>query len=894
VNSEEKRITNLLQEGKITREQADRLLAALPGQKKRVEKSTIIRSLRWLVLAACIGLLFLLYSIMTSSSISRSPFLIWLTSKADKSHPEDIYSMPPNAIPGEGILLVIKENKKLAFPLLHTDVKGDIYGNLARMYITQLFTNPTDTAIEALYTFPLPENSAADYLYLEVGNKRIRAAVKERAAAQREYERAGIQGKTAGLLEQERPNIFSYTIANILPGDSIRVTLSYWQEIRFRSGTWRFTFPMVVGPRYIPGRAFHPEPRGSINPTDQVTDAHKITAPVLTPRWRNGHRISLTLTLNSGGKIAELESPSHKIKVTNINQTVQTVSLLSNDRIPNKDFVFIYRLSEKNINPLIFSEKTDESEGFFQINLMPQFKASGKQMFPRELVFLVDNSGSMHGYPMKKAGEVLEFALKKMSKRDVFRLITFAGRTRALSKDVLPATGKNITRALDFIHTMEGEGGTEILTAVQNALQPPPGENRKRMVLFLTDGYIGNEQAVLNVIRDKLLNTRVFSLGVGSSVNRYLIESIAYVGGGTAEVIRYDENVEDVVSTLFSSMEAPLLSNIKIEWEGVVTSDMLPKRIPDLCPGQPLVLTGKYHASDSAWLTVSGDVPGQKKFRKRIRVSFGESPAANRMVSVLWARRKIAEYELLGLRMFGHNAYTVSEVKKAVTDLGLTHKLLTRYTSFLAVLDDIRNTSGRWIPVEQVSNLPEGMDREGLEQFAIPESLQTVQGYIEQKQDPVDEQLYLSQVHKGLSPLPFPLREDQPAVSERPDQPMNPEIMKMRFRIPAASEIAMEGQGGRRPAESVAKVIGRHAPELQHVYARYLEQHAGLKGKMLIKFEIGPFGNVRKAAIVGSTTGIAEFDAEILNRVLRWRFEPAGSSGIEIMTVPFVFMERQV
>jgi Ca-activated chloride channel family protein len=413
-----------------------------------------------------------------------------------------VVEVPADYIASQGELLVMQTGKKLALPLIHTDVVGRIDGFLARVNVTQKFVNLLDTTIEAVYTFPLPENAAVDSMIMTIGNHRIKGIIKERGEARAIYEQARRDGKTASLLEQERPNIFTQSVANILKNDTILVTISYVAELKYKNASYEFVFPMVVGPRYIPGSPLKPPLHGTENPTDQVQDADRITPPLAPPGMRSGHDISLRLTINAGTDINELSCPSHTIKdVMNADKT-RTIEILSGDNIPNKDFILDYSVGQKEIGSVVLCHRQND-DGFFQLIMTPRLSVKKSDIFPRELVFVVDNSGSMGGFPVEKCKEVMTLCLKKMRNNDVFRLIKFSGSTGELSPEPLDATAANVARAVAYVDRMSGGGGTEMMSAINAIFDAPQSEGRRRLVFFLTDGFVGNEAAILTTIRER-------------------------------------------------------------------------------------------------------------------------------------------------------------------------------------------------------------------------------------------------------------------------------------------------------------------------------------------------------------------------------------------------------
>ena len=317
------------------------------------------------------------------------------------------------------------------------------------------------------------------------------------------------------------------------------------------------------------------------------------------------------------------------------------VRLLPNDRIPNKDFMLSYTVAGEKMQPVALTHRKPAQSGFFQLILLPKLSVSDKEIFPRELVFVVDNSGSMSGMPMEKCKEIMRHCLTTMRKDDVFRLIKFAGSTDILSQKPLSATSENVSRALAFVDDMRGGGGTEMLKAIWSVFDTPELPSRKRIVLFMTDGYIGNEKEIIATINERLGNTRVFSLGVGSSVNRYLLEGMAYCGRGVCTILRHDGDAKEVTRSFYSTIEAPVLTDITLKMSNVYLVDRVPQHLPDLFAGQPLVFTAKYEKAGKGTITIQGKLPNGKAYRNRLDITLPGRNPENSVLSTLWARKRI-------------------------------------------------------------------------------------------------------------------------------------------------------------------------------------------------------------------------------------------------------------
>ncbi|MHC4985854.1 MAG: VIT domain-containing protein, partial [Planctomycetota bacterium] len=379
-------------------------------------------------------------------------------------------------------------------PLKHTDVQATVTGLLARVTVTQEFHNPFEDKIEAVYTFPLTASAASDDMTMTVGDRVIRGQIKEREEARQIYEEAREAGHVASLLDQERPNIFTQAVANIEPGKAVTITISYTELLDYEDGEVSFVFPMVVGPRYIPGQATGAEGTGWAEDTDQVPDASRITPPVTPEGTRTGHDISLTVHLDAGAPIGLLRSDQHATSATwrNDQRSSAVVQLANQKEIPNRDFVLVWSTATDGINDAVLTG-ADERGGYFLLMLQPPRRVQPDQIVPREIIFVLDTSGSMGGFPIETSKAIMRRTIAGLRSADRFNLVTFAGATKILWEAPRANTAANRAEATAFVNTLEGGGGTEMMTAIQIALGGEHDPETIRMVAFLTDGYVGND-----------------------------------------------------------------------------------------------------------------------------------------------------------------------------------------------------------------------------------------------------------------------------------------------------------------------------------------------------------------------------------------------------------------
>ncbi len=457
--------------------------------------------------------------------------------------------------------------------LKHTEVKADISGFISRVTVTQEFDNPYPQKIEAVYTFPLPANSAVDAMTITVGDRVINGKIKRKEEARAIYNAARDAGYSAALLDQERPNIFTQSIANIPPGDKVKVQIQYVETLKYEDGGFEFSFPMVVGPRYVPAG----------------TDGSHITPPVTPKGTRAGHDISLAVDLDAGLPIYSVRSSSHEIDSQRQADSRYSIKLRNENEIPNKDFLLKYTVAGKGIGDTVMTHH-DSRGGFFTLILQPPQRAALEDIAPRELVFVLDTSGSMSGFPIEKAKETMRLALADLNPRDTFNLITFSGDTRILFPKPVPATPDNLHLAQTVLAGSYGSGGTEIMKAIKAALDPTDSQDHIRVVCFMTDGYVGDDLKIVAEVK-RHPNARVFAFGIGSSVNHFLLDKVAEEGRGEVEYVGLQDDGSAAARRFYNRVRNPLLTDVSIDWSGLPVTEIYPRRVPDLFSATPVILS---------------------------------------------------------------------------------------------------------------------------------------------------------------------------------------------------------------------------------------------------------------------------------------------------------------
>ncbi len=571
--------------------------------------------------------------------------------------------------------------QKVNLPTLKTDIDADVQGDLATVTLTQTFANPARKPMNATYLFPLPENAAVYAMTMQVGNERIRAVIKKKAEAQQSFEQAKEEGKAAALLTQYRPNMFTQQIANLMPGQPVKITLKYAQTVPKVDGEYELVMPLVVGPRYVPGK-----------PLSAPLPAYPGVAGLNLPRVIEDDRVAIGIHLDGGVAVKAVHSKTHALNVTRLSERERRVSLAQGRIIDNRDFVLRYRLAGRKTEAGFLSHR-DARGGFFSLLLEPPTAPAIADVTPREMVFVLDTSGSMDGPPIEASKTFMREALKKLKPGDYFRIIRFSNDASEFTSEPLAATPENIRRGLQFVESLYADGGTEMESGIHKALDVPRKDGAMRIVVFLTDGYIGQEPEVLNLLKQKMGSARLYAFGVGTSVNRYLLGEMARMGRGFVRYIDPTEDGHEAARSLARKLEAPVLTDISIDWGTLNVSDVAPQKIPDLFAGDSIRVQGKFSNPGTHRVIVYGRVNGVPS-RLPVTVTVPESATPHgESLALIWAREQVAEL------MRAYNAPTYLEgldidrpgIEKRVTQLGLDFALVTDWTSFVAVSDRVVN-----------------------------------------------------------------------------------------------------------------------------------------------------------------------------------------------------------
>lgn len=618
------------------------------------------------------------------------------TARADAPPPSDKTLSPYFAVENVDPSLDV-------LPLKSTDVKTRVLGVIAEVVVTQRYTNTGTVPIEARYVFPASTRAAVHAMNVRLGDRLITANIREKRAAQAEYQQAKKEGKTAALLEQQRENVFQMHVGNILPGDDVRVELSYTELLVPVDGVYRFVYPTVVGPRYN-GR--------------QGEESHRPEMWISTPYLRDGvapqTTFALTVDLEAPVPLRSISSPTHRVLVAGERTRGGHVTLQDDgEPADDRDFVLEYRLDGDAIQSgLLLSDGPGEK--YFLAMVQPPAAVPGVSIVPREYVFVVDVSGSMNGFPLDTTRALLSDLLPRLRPSDTFNLLLFAGDNRILAPASIPATEQNVQHALAVLANESGAGGTELLPALRQALAMPSDRDRSRVFVVITDGYISIEREAFDLVRRNLSKANLFAFGIGSSVNRSLIEGLARAGQGEPFIVLEPALAADEARRFRKMIESPVMSRVQVRFEGIDAYDVTPMQVPDLFARRPLVLFGKWRGEANGALIVDGHT-ASGIHHARVPVSSATASPSAGALRYLWARHRIAE-------LSDQEQLTGSgEERAAIVKLGLDYGLLTQYTSFVAVdqVVRVRDSNGA-VTVDQALPLPKGVSELAVAESVVP------------------------------------------------------------------------------------------------------------------------------------------------------------------------------
>lgn len=580
------------------------------------------------------------------------------------------------------LLLAGVPETPLELPLRETRVQARVEGMVARIQVVQVFENRNTQALEALYTFPLPTGAAVSAYAFRMDGRTVRGKLKTREEARQTYEKAREAGKTASLLDQDRPNVFNQSLANVPPGKTVEVTLEYDQELAPDDGRYAFVFPTVVGPRFFPASM-------------QPSEVAPLAPPVLASGTPNPHAVRIALDLETGFPVRELSAPWHRVTVRRESDSLAPVhvELAEGTDLPDRDFRLEYRLADEEVRTALLARRVPGTQGgHFLLQVQPPAKAQGPAG-PHEILLLIDQSGSMNGAPLATIQEAARFVTERLRPSDRLQIVSFSDRARRMADSSLPVTAENRRRILSWINGLRSEGSTEMLSGVRAALTSRRVPGMDRHVVLLTDGYIGNEEDIFQAVRSGLgSSTWLHCFEVGTSVNHHLLEGAAREGKGLNLPLELGRDPAPALGRFLQRLEGGVLQELRLDWGGLPVADLEPQEPRDLFVGQPLAVAGRFLKAGKGVLTLRGKRAGQD-VAIPVPVDFEAADTTRAGLSRLWARRRLA-----GTRDAA-----------AGTELALQYGLLSSWTSFVAVLDSVVVRDGKRVVIDVPVELPRGV-----------------------------------------------------------------------------------------------------------------------------------------------------------------------------------------
>lgn len=576
------------------------------------------------------------------------------------------------------------DNRTDVFPLKETHAEVGISGTIAQVTLTQTYTNDGEAPIDATYIFPASTGAAVNGMTMTIGERVLTAKIDRTEEARKTFEKAKSENKSASLLSQQRPNVFQMEVARIMPGDVVKLTLRYSELLNPTEGVYEFVIPTAIGPRYTGG--------------GKAEDFTK--NPYLGKGAKTAAIFSVDLALGTPLPLQSLACPSHDVAIDFQDKDRATLKLAP--AAPDRDFIVRYRLAQEKIASGLLLHEGD-GENFFVLQVEPPKEVGERDIPDRDYVFLIDVSGSMGGFPINLAKNLFRELIGSLRPTDTFNVVLFAGASEVLSPQPLAATESNLEKAISLLSEHNGGGGTELSSGMRTALALPADKDVSRSLVLITDGFISAESDVFELIRNGAKGTNVFPLGVGSSVNRHLIEGLAHIAGNDSFVVTHSGETKDAVERFRAAVSRPVLTGITVTSEGFETAELQPRELPDLFANRPLTLIGKWEGQPQGTITLSGITGEGRTYEKTFSVSEAAGDMSNPSLPTLWARetvRSLADYaELTGK----------AEIIEEVTEIGLKYELLTPYTSFVAVDELPRETADASVPVVQPMPLPSGV-----------------------------------------------------------------------------------------------------------------------------------------------------------------------------------------
>ena len=738
--------------------------------------------------------------------------------------------------------IVVSDNPDTdRLPLKSTSAAVNISGVIADVLVTQVYKNDGKKPLEAIYVFPASTRVAVYGMKMTIGKRVIEAKINRRDEARKEYEKAKEAGKSASLLEQQRPNVFQMNVANIMPGDEIKVELKYTELLIPTDRVYEFIYPTVVGPRYSNQKV------GGAAPSEQWVEN-----PYLHQGELSATTFDINVAINAGMAIKDLTCSSHKVSAAYESASLAKVSLDKAEvNSGNRDYILRYRLDGDKIQTGLLLTQ-GEKENFFVLMMQPPKKVTSANIPGREYIFIVDVSGSMHGFPLEISKKLMSNLIGNLRPTDRFNVLLFSGGSNMMAEESLPAISANIQKAIYMIERQQGGGGTELLPALKRALSLKKEDGFARSVVIVTDGYVSVEEEAFDLIRNNLCNANMFAFGIGSSVNRHIIEGMAHVGMGEPFIITKPDAAQAQAERFRKLIASPVLTQVKASFKGFNVYDVEPVSIPDILAERPVLVFGKWRGNPQGSIKING-IAGGGKYSEKLKIENYKPSQDNAALKYIWARHRITI-------LSDYNKLRNDDKRvKEVTDLGLNYNLLTAYTSFVAVDNEVRNIDGKLTTVKQPLPLPEGVS-----DYAVGGNANYAAAPVMQKS-----------MGMGMrSKMEGRLSEDKAAAQEVQVPKKNDEAQKI-------SIVSVITGKGLTKAE-ILKVTQTNLSEIEKCVA-----DKNLSGTMKINLTINSDGTVKNVEIAAGDIKDAKLRQCIIVQVKQWLFPATAGGQLVKATITF-------
>lgn len=591
-----------------------------------------------------------------------------------------------------GSIRTAGEDGEQTYPPHETEYEVHIDGDLAAVTVEQMFYNPTDSTLDAVYQFPLNRRAAVYGMRMDVGDRTVRAEIKEKERARKIYEKARDEGNNAALLSQQRPNWFTQRVANIGPDEAIEVTLQYVHPLPKEDGTYQFVIPTQIGERFGSGASAD----NDLVPGDGSSESVPTTSAAVSDAAKSAGRTDMSVEVHIDGSlpVRRLRSPSHRIRMREYSPSEWWVDVADDRGLAHENFRLEFELADDQTSAGVHTYWDEAAEkGYFSLLVEPPRRPDPAEVSNREVVFVLDTSGSMNGDPLDTSKAFVKHALRQLRRaRDSFRIVQFDNTASEYSEAPIRTDDANVREAISYVENLASGGGTEYGPGLRRALGPETPEGSVRLVVFLTDGYIGYEFEVLGKLRELIGDARLFGIGIGGSPNRYLLEEMGRMGSGFAAFLQSDDSADAPVSLdekidrTVRRIESPVMTHIRVDWGDLKARQISPRPVPDLYAGDSIRIHGTYSNPGTHEITVHGTV-GPERVSIPVDVEAPAEEQEGRAVELTWARQQIREnmHDLLGAKANNDPETPAETYRERIVDLGLEYSLTTQWTSFVAV-----------------------------------------------------------------------------------------------------------------------------------------------------------------------------------------------------------------